>query len=66
MSRIAVRRFATTAVRAIDPPTAYSLNLSRAQGVVKGLTGGMFPHTLNSDFTRRNRPIEHPIPSTIH
>lgn len=40
MNRLGVRRFATTAVRAINPPSAYSLNLSKAQGVVKGLTGG--------------------------
>ncbi|OHE92345.1 hypothetical protein CORC01_12340 [Colletotrichum orchidophilum] len=51
MSRIAVRRFATTAARAIDPPTAYSLNLSRAQGVVKGLTGAIG----NTPLIRLNR-----------
>ncbi|GKT48015.1 cysteine synthase 1 [Colletotrichum spaethianum] len=51
MNRLGVRRFATTAARAIDPPSAYSLNLSRAQGVVKGLTGAIG----NTPLIRLNR-----------
>ncbi|CCF34528.1 cysteine synthase [Colletotrichum higginsianum] len=51
MNRLGVRRFATTAARAIDPPSAYSLTLSRAQGVVKGLTGAIG----NTPLIRLNR-----------
>ncbi|KAK2012926.1 pyridoxal-phosphate dependent enzyme [Colletotrichum eremochloae] len=51
MNRFGVRRFATTAARAIDPPSTYSLNLSRAQGVVKGLTGAIG----NTPLVRLNR-----------
>lgn len=37
--RHSIRRFATAAAPAAEP-SQYLLNVSRAQGVVKGLTGG--------------------------
>jgi len=46
MFRSGVRRFATTAVRAaenvaqMEAPNQYGIGVSKAQGVVKGLTGG--------------------------
>jgi cysteine synthase A len=49
MYRLGVRRFATTAFRAVetiaqrDGPNRYGLDVSQAQGVVKGLTGGKRP-----------------------
>lgn len=48
MFRLGVRRFATTAVRAaenvaqMEAPNQYGIGVSKAQGVVKGLTGGSF------------------------
>ena len=43
MFRPSIRRLAVTAgktVAAAAEPTAYTLGISRAQGVAKGLTGG--------------------------
>jgi cysteine synthase A len=46
MFRLGVRRFATSAVRAAETAaqkesaSVYGINVSYAQGVVKGLTGG--------------------------
>ena len=46
MFRIGVRRFATSAARAaetisqMEGPNSYGIQVSRSQGVVKGLTGG--------------------------
>lgn len=47
MFRHNVRRFATTTARRVAPaiahePSAYTLAVSRAQGIAKGLTGGTF------------------------
>lgn len=49
MFRHSVRRFATTAARraaaapvAAHEPSVHTLAVSKAQGVAKGLTGGMF------------------------
>lgn len=48
MFRLGVRRFATTTVRAaetaaqMEAPNQYGVAVSKAQGVVKGLTGGGF------------------------
>ena len=49
MFRTSVRRFATTATRSAEAvaqaesrnATAYGISVSKAQGVVKGLTGGI-------------------------
>jgi cysteine synthase A len=47
MFRIGARRFATTAMRAaetaaqMEAPNQYGISVSKAHGVVKGLTGGM-------------------------
>ena len=47
MFRLRVRTFATTARRAaetvaqMEAPNQYGIAVSKAQGVVKGLTGGM-------------------------
>ena len=52
MFRIGARRFATTARRAMETaaqmeaPNLYGVGVSKAQGVVKGLTGGMCRTTL--------------------
>lgn len=49
MFRIGVRTFATTAKRAaetvaqMEGPNQYGIGVSKAQGVVKGLTGGNDP-----------------------
>ena len=40
MFRHGIRTFATSALRAASEPSAYTLAVSRAQGVSKGLTGG--------------------------
>ena len=46
MFRLGVRRFATTAVRAVESAAQmeasnlYGVGVSKAQGIVKGLTGG--------------------------
>ena len=64
MLRTSVRRFATTATRAAEALSqaesrnAYGIGVSKAQGVVKGLTGGMFelsssaarPASINPNF----------------
>lgn len=42
MFRHSVRRLAIAAARAPEPPTAYTLAVSKAQNVAKGLTGGEF------------------------
>lgn len=42
MFRQTVRRLAATAAKAPALPTEYTLNLSKAQGIAKGLTGGTF------------------------
>lgn len=50
MFRLGVRRFATTAARAaenvaqMEAPNQYGIGVSKAQGVVKGLTGGSYEH----------------------
>jgi cysteine synthase A len=55
MFRHSVRRFATTAARrAVAPaaahePSPYTIAISKAQGIAKGLTGGMlyiFQHSI--------------------
>jgi cysteine synthase A len=49
MFRIGIRGFATTARRAaetiaqMEGPNQYGIGVSKAQGVVKGLTGGSLP-----------------------
>lgn len=49
MFRLGARTFATTARRAaetvaqMEAPNAYGIGVSKAQGVVKGLTGGKQP-----------------------
>ena len=40
MFRQSLRTFATSARRLAEPPSPYTLSVSKAQGVVKGLTGG--------------------------
>lgn len=46
MFRHSIRRLAIAAARAPEPPTAYTLAVSKAQNVAKGLTGGEFPAIL--------------------
>lgn len=41
MFRHGLRRFATAAAPVVADPSPYLLNLAKAQGTVKGLTGGM-------------------------
>jgi cysteine synthase A len=54
MFRLGVRTFTTTARRAaetvaqMEAPNQYGIGVSKAQGVVKGLTGGLRPSTLPS------------------
>lgn len=51
--RASVRRFTNTAVRAAtaDPVNAYGIRVSKAQGVVDSLTGGIFlPVNTSSGF----------------
>ncbi len=49
MFRLGVRTFATTARRAaetvaqMEAPNQYGIGVSKAQGIVKGLTGGKYP-----------------------
>lgn len=43
MFRRGVRQFATTALRSAEASTPYHIKVSKAQGVVNGLTEGMFP-----------------------
>jgi hypothetical protein len=45
-------RYAAAAVPAAEP-TAYTIGLSKAQGVAKGLTGGKSPHSARGSI----RPI---------
>lgn len=41
MFRYTARRLAVAAAKAAEPPTAYTLAVSKAQGVAHGLTGGL-------------------------
>ncbi|CAG8957180.1 hypothetical protein HYFRA_00009381 [Hymenoscyphus fraxineus] len=43
MFRSSIRRFTTTAVRtaSLEAPSAYSIGISKSQGIVKGLTGAI-------------------------
>jgi cysteine synthase A len=58
MFRLGARTFATTARRAaqtvaeMEAPNAYGITVSKAQGVVKGLTGGKHtPPPISSEGT---------------
>lgn len=42
MFRRGVRQFATTALRSVEGSTPYHIKVSTAQGVVNGLTEGMY------------------------
>jgi hypothetical protein len=46
MFRPSVRRLAAAAAKAAAAPSSHTLNVSRAQGVSRGLTGGA--HIINS------------------
>ena len=43
MFRNGVRTFATCARRMADGPSAHTVSVSKAQGIARGLTGGMKP-----------------------
>jgi len=59
MFRHGVRRFATSARRAVTehtppgPPSPYTLAVSKAQGVAQGLTGGTGPEHPRETWQRR-------------
>jgi hypothetical protein len=60
MFRQSVRRFGTTALRAVEASTAYHERVSRAQGVVNGLTEGKMPQwnlTLICQLQLANEPL---------
>lgn len=60
MFRIGFRRFATTARRAaetaahMEGSNTYGIGVSKAQGIVKGLTGGGQSHLYYKDYANRS------------
>lgn len=63
MFRLGIRSFATTARKAaetiaqMEGPNQYGIGVSKAQGVVKGLTGGLLP-SLGIGNSDEEQPLE--------
>jgi cysteine synthase A len=63
MFRLGVRTFATTAKRAgelaaqMEGPNAYGIGVSKAQGIVKGLTGGNLPLHLTKKSPKNHQQL---------
>jgi hypothetical protein len=49
MFRPSARRLAAAAAKAAAAPTSHTINVSRAQGVSRGLTGGAHINSLNDE-----------------
>jgi cysteine synthase A len=66
MLRLGVRRFTTSAIRAaetasqIESANLYGIGVSKAQGIVKGLTGGKTPLHFDVRNTKHDKQLATP------